>query len=98
MAVAHCTESVAEIRAAVGTTVTVRNRLLQGQLRARRSIACISLIPSLCRLRCLWCQAKAHWRREWRYVVFVDEGRFCFGVSEGRVLDRRMPGKRLQPD
>ncbi|GFX04666.1 hypothetical protein TNCV_1912111 [Trichonephila clavipes] len=38
MAVAHRTVSTAEIRAAVGTTVTqgtVRNRLFQGQLRSR---------------------------------------------------------------
>ncbi|GBM11356.1 hypothetical protein AVEN_13584-1 [Araneus ventricosus] len=44
MAVAHRTASEAEIRAAVGTTVTQRtvtNWLLQGQLRARRSVSCL---------------------------------------------------------
>ncbi|GBM83466.1 hypothetical protein AVEN_138319-1 [Araneus ventricosus] len=54
MAVAHRTAPAAEIRAAVGTTVTQRtvtNRLLQGQLRAKRPIACIPLTPILCRLR-----------------------------------------------
>ncbi|GBO26904.1 hypothetical protein AVEN_173728-1, partial [Araneus ventricosus] len=54
MAVAHRTASAAEIRAAVGTTVTQRtvtNRLLQGQLRARRPVACIPLTPNHCRLR-----------------------------------------------
>ncbi|GFW23699.1 uncharacterized protein TNCV_2032421 [Trichonephila clavipes] len=53
-AVAHRTVCVAEIRAAVDTTVTqrtVRNRLLQGELRARRPVACIPLTPSHCRLR-----------------------------------------------
>ncbi|GBM39789.1 hypothetical protein AVEN_25007-1 [Araneus ventricosus] len=48
MTVAHRTASVAEIRAAVGTTVTQRtvtNRLLQGQLRARHPVACIPLTP-----------------------------------------------------
>ncbi|GBN57469.1 hypothetical protein AVEN_214902-1 [Araneus ventricosus] len=45
-AVSHRTASAAEIRAAVGTTVTqrtVRNRLLDVQLRARRPVACIPL-------------------------------------------------------
>ncbi|GBO15116.1 hypothetical protein AVEN_231147-1 [Araneus ventricosus] len=47
MAVAHRTASAAEIRAAVGTTVTQRtvtNWLLQGQ--ARRPVACIPLTPN----------------------------------------------------
>ncbi|GBO21441.1 hypothetical protein AVEN_162580-1 [Araneus ventricosus] len=67
MAVAHRTASAAEIRAAVGTTVTqrtFRNRLLQGQLRARRPVSCIPLTPNHCLLRCEWCQARAHWRTE----------------------------------
>ncbi|GBM09106.1 hypothetical protein AVEN_5289-1 [Araneus ventricosus] len=51
-AVSHRTASAAEIRAAVGTTVTqrtVRNRLLDVQLRARRPVACIPLTPRHCR-------------------------------------------------
>ncbi|GBM37781.1 hypothetical protein AVEN_25892-1 [Araneus ventricosus] len=54
MAVAHRIASAAEIRAAVGTTVTQRtvtNRLLQGQFRARRPVACIPLPPNHCRLQ-----------------------------------------------
>ncbi|GBO33277.1 hypothetical protein AVEN_83751-1 [Araneus ventricosus] len=89
-----------EIRTAVGTTVTQRtvsNRLLQGQLRARRPVACILLTPNHCRLRLERCQARAHWRTEWRCVVFPDESRFCLGASDGRVLVRRRPGERLQP-
>ncbi|GBL94676.1 Transposable element Tc1 transposase [Araneus ventricosus] len=100
MAVAHRTASVAEIRAPVDTTVTQRtvtNRLLLGQLRARRPVACIPLSPIHCRLRREWCQARAHWRTEWRSVVFSDESRFCLGASDGRVLVRRRPGERLQP-
>ncbi|GBN81409.1 hypothetical protein AVEN_58133-1 [Araneus ventricosus] len=100
MAVAHRTASVAEIRAAVGTTViqrTVTNRLLQGQFRARRPVACIPLTSNHYRLRREWCQARAHWRTEWRSVVFYDESWFCLGASDGRVLVRRRPGERLQP-
>ncbi|GBO20097.1 hypothetical protein AVEN_178687-1 [Araneus ventricosus] len=100
MAVAHRTASAAEIRAAVGTTVTQRtvtNRLLQGQLQARRTIACIPLTTNHCRLRREWCRARAYWRKGWRSVVFSDESRFCLGASDGRVLVRRRPGERLQP-
>ncbi|GBL88194.1 Transposable element Tc1 transposase [Araneus ventricosus] len=95
-AVSHRTAS-----AAVGTTVTqraVRNRLLDAQLHARRPVACIPLIPRHCRLRRQWCQARVQWRAEWRSVVFSDESRFCLGASDGRVLIRRRPGERLQPN
>ncbi|GBN73285.1 Transposable element Tc1 transposase [Araneus ventricosus] len=100
MAVAHRNASVAEIPAAVGTTVTQRTvaiRLLQGQLQARCRVACIPLTPNHCRLRHEWCQARDLWRTEWRSVVFSDESRFCLGASDGRVLVRRRPGERLQP-
>ncbi|GBN59442.1 Transposable element Tc1 transposase, partial [Araneus ventricosus] len=100
MAVAHRIASAAEILAAVGTTMTqltVTNRLLQGQLRARRPVACIPLTPNHCRLRREWRRAKAHWRTEWRSVVFSDESRFCLCASDGRVLVRRSPGERLRP-
>ena len=52
-AVTHRTVFAANIRAAVGTTMTqrtVRTRLLQGQLRARSPVSCILLTPSHCRL------------------------------------------------
>ncbi|GBN58983.1 hypothetical protein AVEN_263032-1 [Araneus ventricosus] len=54
MAVAHRTASAAEIRTTV-TQRTVTNRLLQGQLRARRPVACIPLTPNHCRFRREWC-------------------------------------------
>ncbi|GBN99014.1 hypothetical protein AVEN_29717-1, partial [Araneus ventricosus] len=64
--------------------------------QARRPVACISTTPNHCRLRREWCQAGAHWRTEWRSVVFSNESRFCLGASDGRMLVRR-PGERLQP-
>ncbi|GBM16360.1 hypothetical protein AVEN_28320-1 [Araneus ventricosus] len=89
MAVGHRTASTAEIRAAVGTTVTQRtvtNRLFPGQLRVRCTVACIPLSPNHCRLQREWCQARVHWRTEWRSVVFSDESRFCLGVSDSCML------------
>ncbi|GBN42264.1 Transposable element Tc1 transposase, partial [Araneus ventricosus] len=67
------------------------------QLRARRPVACIPLTPNHCRSRREWCQARAHWRTEWRSVLFSDESRFYLGASDYRVLVRRRPGERLQP-
>ncbi|GFV19730.1 HTH_Tnp_Tc3_2 domain-containing protein [Trichonephila clavipes] len=60
---AHPTESAAEIRPAVGTTMTqrnVRNRLLEGRLRARHSVTCIIQTLSSCRLCLQWCQARSN--------------------------------------
>ncbi|GFT15449.1 transposable element Tc1 transposase [Trichonephila clavipes] len=39
-----------------------------------------------------------HWKTKWRSVVFSDESRLCFGASDGRVLVRRSPRERLQPN
>ncbi|GFV91396.1 HTH_Tnp_Tc3_2 domain-containing protein [Trichonephila clavipes] len=64
-AVVHYAAFVAEILAAVGTTVkhlTVRNWLFQGQLRARFPVGCIPLTPSHCLLRRQWCRANVHWK------------------------------------
>ncbi|GBM50393.1 hypothetical protein AVEN_97216-1 [Araneus ventricosus] len=96
IAVANRTASAAEIRAAVGTTETQRtvtNRLLQGKPRARLPVACIPLTPNHCRLRREWCQARAHWKTEWRSVVFSDESRFCLGT----VMAVCWPEGGLQP-
>ncbi|GFV78576.1 transposable element Tc1 transposase [Trichonephila clavipes] len=82
------TASVAEVRAAVGTTVTqctVRNRLFQRQLQARHPVACVPLTPSHCLLRRHWCQARACWR----FIVFSGESRLCLRTSDGHVLVRR---------
>ncbi|GBN42152.1 Transposable element Tc1 transposase, partial [Araneus ventricosus] len=59
--------------------------------------ACIPLTPNHCRLRCEWSRARAHWRTEWRSVVFSDESRFCLCASDGRVVVKRRTGQRLQP-
>ncbi|GFW40459.1 uncharacterized protein TNCV_1020161 [Trichonephila clavipes] len=80
------------------TQRTVRNRLLQGQLRTRRVVACIPQTPSHCRLRCRWYQTRAHWRTVWGTVAFSDESRFCLSASDEHVLVGRRTGERLQPN
>ncbi|GFW23377.1 transposable element Tc1 transposase [Trichonephila clavipes] len=80
------------------TQQTVRNRLLQGQPRARCPVARIPLTPSHCHLRHQCCQGRAHWRTEWRSVVLSGENRLCLGANDGLVLVRRRPGECLQPN
>ncbi|GFS86833.1 transposable element Tc1 transposase [Trichonephila clavipes] len=41
---------------------------------------------------------KAHWRTEWKLVVYSDESGFSIGVSDGLVLVRRRLLERLQPN
>ncbi|GFW26187.1 uncharacterized protein TNCV_3396831 [Trichonephila clavipes] len=56
------------------------------------------LTPSHYHLRRQWCQFRAHWRTEWRSVLFSDESRLCLGASDGHMLDRKRSGKRMQPN
>lgn len=82
MCVAHRTASVAEIRSSVGTRMTqwiVTNRLFQGQLRDRLPVAYMSrTTPNYQNLRLQWCHARAHWKAEWRCVVYSDVSHFAF--------------------
>ncbi|GFU08564.1 uncharacterized protein TNCV_3101031 [Trichonephila clavipes] len=37
--------------------------------------------------------SRAHWKTEWRSVVFPDEIRFSLGASDGLMLVTRRPGE-----
>ncbi|GBM52630.1 hypothetical protein AVEN_16743-1 [Araneus ventricosus] len=45
----------------------------EGQLRARRPVACIPPTPNHCRLRREWCQARAHWWTKWSLLCFLKK-------------------------
>ncbi|GFT88054.1 transposable element Tc1 transposase [Trichonephila clavipes] len=94
----HRTASAEEIPFActIVTQRTVRNRLLQTQLQARHLVARIPL--TLSRLRRQWCQARDHWKMEWRSVEFSDESRICLGASNDRVFVRGRPEECVQPN
>ena len=36
-----------------------------------------------------WCRESLRWNEEWYQVVFIDESRFCLGMSNGRIKKRR---------
>lgn len=42
-----------------------------------------------------WCRVRAHWKAEWNSVEFIDQSRFCLGISDGRTRVRRRPGEHL---
>ncbi|GFU95123.1 transposable element Tc1 transposase [Trichonephila clavipes] len=79
-------------------TLQRRNEGVQCTVKITCPVACNPLIPLHCRSRRQWCQAKAYWTTEWRFVVFSDEIGFFLGARDSRVLVRRRPGERLQPN
>ncbi|GFU78827.1 HTH_Tnp_Tc3_2 domain-containing protein [Trichonephila clavipes] len=77
----------------VGKTViqrTVRNQLLEGQLRARRTVACSIHSKPL-----LFVTPELIGGRSGD-LLFSDESKFCLGDSDGRVLVRTRQEERLQ--
>ncbi|GFV39456.1 transposable element Tcb1 transposase [Trichonephila clavipes] len=69
-----------QLSSATGTTVsrkTVDRRLGHIGLYARRSVRCVPLTATHCRLRLTWSREFALWTpQEWSCVMFSDEPRF----------------------
>ncbi|GFX44377.1 transposable element Tcb2 transposase [Trichonephila clavipes] len=77
---------------------TVRNRLHEGGLYARRPMVCIPLTPRHHAARRRW--AAEHRDREqhdWSQVLFTDESRFSLECDTRRVLVWRDRGTRNNP-
>ncbi|GFW69277.1 transposable element Tcb1 transposase [Trichonephila clavipes] len=55
---------------------TIRHRLQQSGLSARRPLLCLPLTQNHGRLRRQWCDERM-WAAEWNEVVFADELRIC---------------------
>ncbi len=87
-----------QLFAATGTHIsdqTVRNRLHQDGLAARRPLARIPLTPRHRNARLQWAQRYRHWtHQQWRNVMFSDESRFCLDVNDGRQRVWRRRGER----
>ena len=74
---------------------TVRNRLKEANLRARRPRRCLVLTQRHKRARLLW--ARRHLRltrADWANVLFVDETKIKLKGSDGRKRVYRRPGER----
>ncbi|GFW34426.1 transposable element Tcb2 transposase [Trichonephila clavipes] len=77
---------------------TVRNRLHEGGLYARRPIVCIPLTPRHRAARRRWAAEHRDWEQhDWSQVLFTDESRFSLECDTRRVLVWRDRGTRNNP-
>ncbi|GFW06894.1 transposable element Tcb1 transposase [Trichonephila clavipes] len=63
---------------------TIRRRLEQSGLSARRPLLGLPLTQNHRRLRRQWCDERRMWVAEWNEVVFTDESRICLQHHDGR--------------
>ncbi|GFW51015.1 transposable element Tcb2 transposase [Trichonephila clavipes] len=74
---------------------TVRNRLHEGWLYARRRMVCIPLTPRHCAARRRWAAEHRDWEQnDWSQVLFTDESRFSLECDTRHVLVWRDRGTR----
>lgn len=74
---------------------TVRNRLREHGLRARRPYCGPVLNHHRRATRLQWVTTRVRWpAQRWRSVLFTDESRFCVSFADGRRRVWRRPGER----
>ncbi|GFU65153.1 transposable element Tcb2 transposase [Trichonephila clavipes] len=77
---------------------TVRNRLHEGGLYARRPMVCIPLTPRHSAARRRWAAEHRDWEKhDWSQVLFTNESRFSLECDTRRVLVWRDRGTRNNP-
>ncbi|GFX13588.1 transposable element Tcb1 transposase [Trichonephila clavipes] len=64
---------------------TIRRRLQQNDLSARRPLLGLPLTENHRRLRRQWYDERRMWVAEWNDVVFTDESRICLQHHDGRI-------------
>ncbi|GFW45325.1 transposable element Tcb1 transposase [Trichonephila clavipes] len=74
---------------------TIRRRLQQSGLSARRPLLGLPLTQNHRRLRRQWCDERRMWVAEWNEVVFTDESRVCLQHHDGRIRVWRHRGERM---
>ncbi|GFX25323.1 transposable element Tc3 transposase [Trichonephila clavipes] len=74
---------------------TIRHRLQQSGLSAKRSLLSLLLTQNHRRFRNQWCDERRMWAAEWNEVVFTDESRICLQHHVGRFRVWRHRGERL---
>ncbi|UYV69373.1 hypothetical protein LAZ67_6003354 [Cordylochernes scorpioides] len=74
---------------------TIRRRLQQSGLTARRPLLRLPLTQNHRRLRRQWCDERRMWMAEWNEIVFTDESRFCLQHHDGRIRVWRRRGERM---
>ncbi|GFY26517.1 transposable element Tcb1 transposase [Trichonephila clavipes] len=74
---------------------TIRRRLQQSGLSARRPLLGLPLTQNHRRLRRQWCDEIRAWVIKWNEVVFTDESRICLQYHDGRIRVWRHRGERM---
>ncbi|GFV73290.1 transposable element Tcb1 transposase [Trichonephila clavipes] len=74
---------------------TIRHRLQQSGLSARRPLLGLHLTQNHIRFRRRWCNERSMWAAEWNEVVFTDESRIYLLRNDGRIPDWRHHGRML---
>ncbi|GFX94108.1 transposable element Tcb1 transposase [Trichonephila clavipes] len=74
---------------------TIRHRLQQSGLSARRPLLGLSLTQNHRRLRHQWCDERRMWATEWNEVVFTNESRICLQHHDGWIRVWRQRGERM---
>lgn len=78
------------------TTRTVRNRLLEAGLRARRPARKIAISEINRERRLQWANEHLHWSsNDWERVAFSDESKFCLSNGDVQYV-RRYIGERYE--
>ncbi|GFS92441.1 transposable element Tcb1 transposase [Trichonephila clavipes] len=74
---------------------TIRRRLQQSGLSARRPLLGLPLTQNPRRLRLQWCGERRMWVVEWNEIVFTDESRICLQRHDGHIRMWRHRGERM---
>ncbi|GFV69135.1 transposable element Tcb1 transposase [Trichonephila clavipes] len=74
---------------------TIRRRLQQSGLSARRPLLGLPLKQNHRRLRRQWCDERRIWATEWNELVFTDESRICLLHHDGRIRVWRHRGEMM---
>ncbi|GFY19191.1 transposable element Tcb2 transposase [Trichonephila clavipes] len=97
----ECYAAAKQLLLATGRRVssqTVRNRLHEGGLYARRPMVCIPLTPRHRAARRRWTAEHRDWEQhDWSQVLFTDESRFSLECDTRRVIVWRDRGTRNNP-
>ncbi|GFV35425.1 transposable element Tc1 transposase [Trichonephila clavipes] len=74
---------------------TIRCRLQQSGISARRPLLGLLLTRNHRCLRRQWCDERRMWAAEWNEVVFTDESHICLQHHDGRIRVWRHHGERM---
>ncbi|GFU95760.1 transposable element Tcb1 transposase [Trichonephila clavipes] len=74
---------------------TIRRRLQQSGLFARRPLLGLHLMQNHRCHHCQWCDERRIWAAEWNEVVITDESRICLQHHDGQIQVWRHRGERM---